>query len=66
MFYDLLVFNKYLGYEHKVKNLLQNDEIVQALKNDPTSNEFISQRVREVVEETIVADKERQIQGKLN
>jgi hypothetical protein len=58
------VINKYLGYEHKVKNLLQNDEIVQALKNDPTSNEFISQRVREVVEETIVVDKERQIQGR--
>ena len=46
--------------------MVNNDEIIQALKNNPTSNEFISERVKEVVEETIVADKERQIQGILS
>lgn len=51
------------GYESKIKGVLQNDEIIQALKNDPTSTEFISQRVREVVEETIITEKDRYIQG---
>ncbi|CAI2377481.1 unnamed protein product [Moneuplotes crassus] len=49
-------------YENKIKDIVTNDEIIQALKNNPTSTEFISERVKEIVEETIVADKERQIQ----
>jgi len=51
------------GYESKVKGVLQNDELVQALKSDPTSNEYISQRVKEIVEDTVVAEKDRHIQG---
>ena len=54
-----------IGYESKIKNIMNNDEIIQALKNNPTSNEFISERVKEIVEETVVTDKEKQIKGTL-
>jgi hypothetical protein len=55
--------NSDAGFESRIQHVLRNDEIVQALKNDPTSTEFISQRVKEVIEEIIVSDKDKQIQG---
>ena len=44
-----------------LKEEIQGDEIITAMKDDPASEGFIAMRVKEIVEEGIANEKEIQI-----
>lgn len=59
-FYEM----RLLGLQESIRECLQkiySDDLVSTMKKDPISNEFLGQRVKEIFEEVISADREQVI-----